>query len=159
MKLLFRLLNYVIRFIALFVFASGIVLTGLGAFDFFHAFSYLDSRKSMLGLLAVGLLQSIDLFLMAIVFFVFSFGILLLFSNKEHGMILPEWLRIKNFTQLKAILWEAILTTLVVSFIAGLVQQRLDGKEPNPQHLIIPGAILLLAISLYFLKKAGMASH
>lgn len=159
MKLLFGLLNYVIRIIALFVFASGIVLTGLGAFDFFHAFSYVDSRKRMLALLAVGLLQSIDLFLMAIVFFVFSVGVLLLFNHNEHGITLPEWLRVKNFTQLKAILWEAILTTLVVSFIAGLVQQRLDGLELNAQHLIIPGATLLLAVSLYFLKKGGIDSH
>jgi uncharacterized membrane protein YqhA len=157
MKLFLRLLNFVIRFIAVFVFASGVVLTGLGAFDFFHAFSYLDSKKSMLGLLAVGLLQSVDLFLMAIVFFVFSLGILVLFpnnnSNTENGPTLPAWLRIKNFTELKVILWEAILTTLVVSFIGGLVERRLDGEQLTTQHLIIPAAILLLAVSLYFLKR------
>jgi uncharacterized membrane protein YqhA len=154
MKSFLLLLNFVIRFIAVIVFASGVVLAGLGAFDFIHSFSYLDLQKSKLGLMAVSLLQAIDLFLMAIVFFVFSLGILVLFNNnRENGTGLPEWLRIKNFTELKVILWEAILTTLVVSFVAGLVQRRFDGEQLTTQHLIIPAAILLLAVSLHFLKR------
>ena len=154
MKSLFTLLSFVMMFIAVFIFASGVVLTGLGAFDFFHAFSYLDSEKGMVGLLAVGLLQSVDLFLMAIVFFVFSLGILVLFNNNpDNRTILPEWLRIRNFTELKVILWEAILTTLLISFVAGLVQRRWEGERLAITHLILPGAILLLAISLLLMKK------
>jgi uncharacterized membrane protein YqhA len=160
MKSLFYLLSFVVKFIAFFVFASGIVLTALGAFDFFHSFSHVNSERAMLGLLAVGLLHSIDLFLMAIVFFVFSLGILVLFDNPGNETIrLPEWLRISNFTQLKVILWEAILTTLVVSFIAGLVEKRLDGQQLGIHNLIIPGSILLLAISLHFLKKKEGDPH
>jgi uncharacterized membrane protein YqhA len=153
MKSLLFLLNFVIRFIAIFVFISGVVLTGLGTFDFFHSFSHFTIDATTLGLLAVGLLKAIDLFLMAIVFFMFSIGILVLFSTNGKSESLPQWLRISNFTQLKVILWEAILTTLVISYLAGLVQRRLDGEDPGLTHLIIPGAILLLAISLFFLKK------
>jgi uncharacterized membrane protein YqhA len=154
MKPFLFILSFVIRFIALFVFASGVLLTGLGAYDFFHAFSHFNKEAGMVGLFAVGLLQSVDLFLMAVVFFVFSIGILILFNTHgDEDLNLPEWLRIKNFTQLKVILWEAILTTLMISYIAGLVQKRLDGEQPSTVMLILPGSILLLAISLFLMKK------
>jgi uncharacterized membrane protein YqhA len=154
MKPYFHILNFVIRFIAIFVFASGVLLTGLGAYDFFHAFSHFNSPSGMVGLFAVGLLQSVDLFLMAVVFFVFSIGILILFNTHgESDLNLPNWLQIKNFTQLKVILWEAILTTLLVSYIGGLVYKRLDGEQPTVYTLVIPAAILLLSISLFLMKK------
>ena len=31
--------------------------------------------------------------------------------------ITPEWLMVKNFTQLKFILWDTVLTTLVAMFV------------------------------------------
>lgn len=106
--------------------------------------------------MAVSLLRSVDLFLIAIVFFVFSMGVLALFNARKEAVFptnFPKWLEIRNFIQLKVILWEAILTTLVVSYLAGLAEQRMQGEPLQLQHLIIPSAILLIAISLFFLKK------
>jgi hypothetical protein len=54
---------------------------------------------------------------------------------------------------LKVILWEAILTTLLVSYIGGLVYQKLDGELPTVYTLVIPAAMLLLTISLFLMKK------
>ena len=157
MKNLFSLLRVLISTIALIVFASGIVLTVLGGYDFIHTFTYLgDDGHNVVGMMAVSLLRSVDLFLIAIVFFVFSVGVFALFNTKEERVFpinFPKWLEIRNFIQLKVILWEAILTTLVVSYLAGLAEQRMQGEPLGPQHLIIPGAILLIAISLFFLKK------
>lgn len=157
MKNLFNVLRVLVIAIALTVFAAGIVLTVLGGYDFFHAFTYLGASEeyNVVGMMAVALLRSVDLFLIAIVFFVFSIGVLALFNTRDEGVFpanFPKWLQIRNFIQLKVILWEAILTTLVVSYLAGLAEQRMQGEALGPHHLIIPGAILLIAISLFFLK-------
>jgi len=143
--------------IALLVFAAGIAITLLGIYDFIHVFSYFAEYKNdiLIKMIAVGLLQAVDLFLVAIVMFVFSVGLLVLFDNKEEiPLKLPEWLKVKNFMQLKIILWEAILTTLVISYLAGLVQAKMAGEIITISSLIIPGSILIIALSLYFLKKS-----
>jgi len=143
--------------IALLVFAAGIAITLLGIYDFIHVFSYFAEYKNdiLIKMIAVGLLQAVDLFLVAIVMFVFSVGLLVLFDNKDEiPLKLPEWLKVKNFMQLKIILWEAILTTLVISYLAGLVQAKMAGEIITTSSLIIPGSILIIALSLYFLKKS-----
>jgi len=142
--------------IALLIFAVGIAITLLGLYDFVHVFSYFAEYKNdmLIKMIAVGLLQAVDLFLIAIVMFVFSLGLLVLFDDKDDiPLKLPEWLKVKNFMQLKVVLWEAILTTLVVSYLAGLVQLKMSGQQINVSTLILPGGILLIALSLYLLKK------
>lgn len=157
MKKIFNLLKWVITTIALLVFVAGIILSLLGVFEFMVTFSHLASvdREHVVGILATGLLKGIDLFLMAVVFFVFSIGILILFTGPDEVLpvALPEWLRIKKFVELKVILWEAILTSLVISYLAGLAEQRMGGRQVNLFHLIIPGVILLISLSLFLLKK------
>jgi hypothetical protein len=72
--------------------------------------------------------------------------------------VLPPWLQITDFFQLKALLWESILTTLVVSFVAYLVRIRLGGNEVGLEVLVLPASIFIISLSLYFLKKAP-SSH
>jgi uncharacterized membrane protein YqhA len=97
----------------------------------------------------------VDLFLIAIVFFVLALGVMLLFVDPDKGfpVNLPHWLRIKNFMELKVILWEAILTTMVIAFLTGLAGKKINGEPVDMQTLIIPGGIFLVSLSLYFLKK------
>jgi uncharacterized membrane protein YqhA len=166
MKTLFNVLARIVRVIALLVFGAGIILTALGVYDFYHAFSHFSEGAEgfqLVGGIAVGLLRGVDLFLIAIVFFVFSLGLMILFNNKDEETVLPvnfpDWLKVKNFIQLKVLLWEAVLTTLVVSFLTGLVNERLSGNVIAVTDLILPGAILLIAVSLYFLKKGEGNSH
>jgi len=156
MRRLYYTLRNIITVIALLVFAVGIAITFLGIYDFVHVFTFFAEYKSdmLIKMIAVGLLQAVDLFLIAIVMFVFALGLLVLFDNKEEiPLKLPEWLKVKNFMQLKIVLWEAILTTLVVSYLAGLVQAKMNGEVISVSHLILPGSILLISLSLYFLKK------
>jgi len=56
-------------------------------------------------------------------------------------------------------LWEAILTTLVVSYLAGLAEKKFDKQLISIYDLILPGAILLIALSLFFLKKGENKGH
>jgi len=69
------------------------------------------------------LFQSLDLFLIGFLFLIFSLGFFQLFYPKPSRLmttiddIAPDWLKVKNFTQLKLILWDTVLTTLVIIFI------------------------------------------
>ncbi len=159
MLTLFKFLYNIIRVVAYIVAAAGGIFTLLGVYDFIHAFSYFSldvEGKSVVGLVGVGLLKAVDLFLVAIVFFVFSIGLLVLFSSKADEALpaeIPGWLRIRNFMQLKIILWEAILTSLVVSYLAKLASMNFKGLPFTYSELIIPAAILFIALSIYFLKK------
>jgi uncharacterized membrane protein YqhA len=157
MRSTFSALRLIIRAIAILVFVAGVVLTLLGILDMVMAFSHIRDTDvhDLPGILAVGLLKGVDMFLIAIVFFVFSIGVLILFAAPDTPLPirLPEWLRLKNFMQLKVILWEAILTTMVISFLAGLAEQRLGGHPVTVVHLVIPGCILIISMSLFFLKK------
>lgn len=157
MKRIFNILRFCIGVIAVMVLIAGIILTVVGGYDLVMVFAKAaDADKHHLAnVMAIGLLSAMDLFLIAIVFFVLALGILLLFADpsKELPVALPEWLRVKNFMQLKVIIWEAILTTLVIAFLTGLAGKKINGEVIGIDALIIPGGIILVALSLYFLKK------
>ena len=156
MKSVFSVLIVIINIIALLIFASGLVMTILGGYDFLMVFSHFSAdQHETAGLMAVDLLNAVDIFLVAIVFYVLSIGIMILFnnSNATFPVKLPEWLRIKNFLHLKIILWEAILTTLVVSYLAALAEKKINGVEITWQHLIVPVAVLLISLSLFLVRR------
>lgn len=160
MKTLFRLLTFVIVFIAILVFAAGLFITGLGVYDFTHAFAVFDNyaEKGSIQLSAIALLRAVDLFLMAIVLFVFSIGLMVLFNNRSEQALptnFPSWLKVKNFIELKITLWEAILTTILVGYLGYLVELRLERKPIVIQDVALPVAIFLIATSLFFMKKGG----
>ena len=137
------------------MFASGVVLAVLGGYHFLQTFLVLsDGFKP--ALMAASILKTIIFFLVAIVFFVFALGILVLFTNKperDFPINFPKWLQVKNFMQLKVILWEAILTTLVIWFLTSLVQKALDAQPITVIDGLIPVSIFLMAVSLFLLKK------
>jgi uncharacterized membrane protein YqhA len=155
MKNWFRILRFLINIIALFVMVSGLILTVLGVVHFVTVFFHIDSESNVPGRMAIGLLHAVDFFLVAIVFYVLSIGMMVLFADPETKLPfkMPEWLHVKNFVELKVILWEAILTSLVVYYIAGLAEKKINGEELSVLNLVLPGAVLLIAISLFFLKK------
>jgi uncharacterized membrane protein YqhA len=156
MKNWFRIMRLLINVIAFFVLVSGMILTLLGVFHFVMVFFNFNSdSRNIPGMMAIGLLHAVDLFLVAVVFYVLAIGMLVLFADPEEKLPvkLPEWLHVKNFVELKVILWEAILTTLVVYYIAGLAEKKIEGGELSIYNLILPGAVLLIAVSLFFLKK------
>jgi len=154
---MFRILKVLVNIVAVFVLASGVVLTFLGAYNFVMVFFQfrLGEGHNAPGGMAIGLLHAVDLFLVAIVFYVLSIGIKVLFADPDSGLPLklPKWLHVENFVELKIILWEAILTALVVDYIAGLAEQKIKGEEITIHSLILPGAVLLIAMSLFFVKK------
>jgi uncharacterized membrane protein YqhA len=101
---------------------------------------------------AVLILESLDLLLISIVFFILGFGILRIFIIKdESDEDIPKWLRIHSFMELKALLWETILLTLVVLSFTRIVS---GGETLTLDALILPGVILLLGLALLIVKKS-----
>ena len=97
------------------------------------------------------LIKSLDTFLIALVLFIFAHGIFTLFiSDKkpQHKTTVLKWISAPNIGRLKNILGEVIVIILFVKFLEVILinPNNLDWKV-----LILPLAILLLAISLKFL--------
>jgi uncharacterized membrane protein YqhA len=96
------------------------------------------------------LLESLDWFLVALVFLIFSLGIAKIFIGYEgRNEDLPEWLRIDSFKELKVLLWETILVTLVVWSVS-TIARRLDTLGWD--ILVLPVVVFVLAIGLYLMR-------
>ena len=101
------------------------------------------------------IMESIDVFLLALVFLIFAIGIIKLFVPDAHQSIQVKnltWLKINNFTDLKLLLWEAVLTTLVVFFITSYIHKSEHGVDW--ETMILPLSIVLLSISYFIMKKS-----
>ena len=102
------------------------------------------------------LVEALDVFLIGFLFLVFSIGFAQLFIPKPSRLmdsldsITPSWLRVESFTQLKIILWDTILTTLVVIFVESIVSA--NGVYVW-ELMVIPIAIVLISLSRYLIKK------
>ncbi|MCP4268247.1 MAG: YqhA family protein [Candidatus Brocadiaceae bacterium] len=107
---------------------------------------------------ATSLIQSLDAFLFALVLLIFSYGVYSLFISKHSGIDESgtlKWLRIPSIAHLKNTLAEVIIIILFVNFleIALLSLHKLTWEL-----LVLPGSILLLALSLKFLGLRGQSS-
>ena len=103
-----------------------------------------------------GVIESIDLYLIAIVLLIFSFGIYELFISEidpaKEGSAASGILEIHNLDQLKDKIAKVIIMVLVVSFF----QRVLHMSFSTPlEMLYFAGSILILSLGLYFLHKGG----
>jgi uncharacterized membrane protein YqhA len=151
-----KLLN--IRFVFLvavvFTLLNALCFLILGVREAIHGYqalyaSFSDGSVKNIGIL---FLDSLDMFLIAMVFLIFGLGIVKIFVHyhSDDKMNLPAWLHIQEFKELKILLWEAIIVTLVVFGLGRMVENR----DPyNWGSLILPLIILILSISLYFTRQ------
>jgi len=96
------------------------------------------------------LLESIDSFLVALVTLIFSLGIMKIFiypDAPEDG--LPGWLKIHDFKELKILLWETILVTLVAFSMSSIMGHP---EAISWNSAVVPAIILLLAVSLALMR-------
>lgn len=99
----------------------------------------------------VYVLKGLDLFLVSMVFMIFGLGILRIFTHhKQDEQDLPGWLKIDNFKQLKVLLWETIIVTMVVFCFTEMATSR---TALTLNSLFMPGVILLLTIALALMKR------
>ena len=101
------------------------------------------------------IIGAVDLYLIAIVMLIFSFGIYELFISKIDGVDAKQSskvLQINSLDDLKDKLAKVIVMVLVVSFF----QKVLYTKYNAPlEMLYFAASILLLSVGLYFLHKGG----
>ncbi len=129
-------------------FLVGSVLEAIHGYKIFFEYG-MDNPDQKPG---VYLLKSLDLFLVSMVFLIFALGILRIFiiGSDQHEKM-PEWMNLSNFKDLKVLLWETILVTLVVFTFTEMVSAK---EVMQWQMLIMPGVILLLTLSLAIMKMS-----
>ncbi len=126
----------------------GVFLSAIGIIEIFTKGLESEARPGL------KILGSLDMFLIGLVFLIFAIGISKLFhpdSDKLLSGSLPPWLNLHSFAELKLILWEAILTTLVVIFVSDVVRH---GEKLDWTILLIPVSIILLSASIFVLRKS-----
>jgi len=102
-----------------------------------------------------GIIGAVDLYLIAVVMFIFSFGLYELFISDieaAEGKNGSKLLAIHSLDQLKDKIAKVIVMVLVVNFF----QRVLHTNFTTPlEMLYFAGSITLLAVGLYFLGKVG----
>lgn len=138
--------------ISIIFFGIGVYETIIGVRAIFQGQVHTEVRPGII------LFQALDVFLIGFLFLIFSLGFAQLFvsdNSKIKSLILnwtPNWLKVESFTQLKLILWDTILTTLVVLF-AGETFRNLDDVY-DWKLLYIPVAVLLISVSKFLIIKS-----
>lgn len=98
--------------------------------------------------LAVGLVEGLDIFLIAIVAYIISVGLYVLFIDRT--LPLPSWLKINDLGDLKSHLVSSVIAVLAVLFLREAVAW--DGER----NLLAFGAalaVIIAALTLYLAVK------
>ncbi|MRJ03193.1 MAG: YqhA family protein [Epsilonproteobacteria bacterium] len=105
------------------------------------------------------IIGAVDLYLIAVVMLLFSFGLYELFISKidpAESSESSEILKIKNLDQLKDKLAKVIVMVLIVSFFKRVINMEYNGAL---EMLYFALSIFALAVGLYFLHKGATHSE
>jgi len=149
-------MRWMVIIIAFFSAMHAVAFIAMGIVRGIHGYRQILQGPPWEGEIAPGvdLARSVDAFLLGMVFFVFSVGVSTLFVARAGSPALnsiPEWMRVKSLSELKFLIWEAILAALVVASVENFVA---PGHELNWTALILPLGILILALGLYLARQA-----
>jgi uncharacterized membrane protein YqhA len=100
--------------------------------------------------LAVGLIEAVDAFLIAIALYIISLGLYVLFVDDK--LQLPKWLDIRNLDDLKNNLVSVVIVVLAVLFLREAIARQ------SGYDLLAYGAALAIVIAAltFFLTKKGV---
>jgi uncharacterized membrane protein YqhA len=102
-------------------------------------------------------LESLDMFMVALVFLIFSLGVMRIFTHYDvNNDSLPAWLRISSFKELKVLLWETILMTLAIASVSSFARRQ---NALTWDVMIIPAMVLVLSLGLYLMRKEDNEKH
>ena len=101
-----------------------------------------------------GIIGAVDLYLIAVVMLIFSFGLYELFISKiddaEESETGNKLLAIHSLDELKDKLGKVVVMVLIVSFFKKVI--NMDFNTPL-EMLYLAGSILALALALYYMHK------
>ncbi|MSN95780.1 YqhA family protein [Campylobacter sp. FMV-PI01] len=149
LPVIFGLIGAIICFV---IASYDIVKVLVGAWQYFAIGNKaLDLHSDAVG----AIVGAIDLYLMALVLFIFSFGIYELFISEIEPMKLSKHskvLEVKSLDQLKDKIGKVIVMVLIVNFF----QRVLHTKFETPLEMCyLALSILGLCVGLYFLHKGS----
>jgi len=147
-------IRYVAVVIVILAVLHALAFLVMGAEIAIKAYWHLLDQSAAAARPGVELLHSLDFLFVSLVLLVLGLGIAKLFVvnlTEDETAALPIWLRIDSISQLKVLLWETILTTLLIVALSDLIRGLFTKLEWSA--LTIPAAILLLALSLFLIKK------
>lgn len=150
----FLKVRYLAIVIVLLALLHAVAFLAMGTHVAFRAYMHLfDERRAVGSGPGLELLHSLDFMFISMVLLVLAIGIAKLFlvSPDFDDARLPRWLRVHSISELKVLLWETVLTTLLIVGLSDLTT-ALYGKL-QWTALVMPMAILTLSLSLYFMKR------
>ncbi len=148
MSKIFRIAITVISFTMFFNF---LFTAGFGVYRAVHAV-YILVKDGPEGRPGLEIIESLDLFLVSLVFLILSLGFMRLFNpnfNAFRHIELP-WLKVEDFFALKHITWNTMLLTMLIFFGTHVLKEN---GQLDWSILIIPVAVLLFSISAKMLKS------
>ena len=101
----------------------------------------------------IEMISSLDQFLLALVLFIFAYGIFRLFIAGEDETGARDWFSINSVTDLKVKLLETIAILLAVIFLKGTLDLD-EGQIIEWSTLVIPLAVGIFAISIWLIRRA-----
>ncbi len=145
---------------------GGIVLFIVASVDIWHVatmvyshfFTHIEHMENFHEIIVADLIGAIDLYLIAIVLFIFGFGLYELFISqidvaKESAA--SKILEIHSLDELKDKLAKVIIMVLIVGFFKRAMNTDYGGPL---EMLYLSGAILGLALAFYFMHKGDKHS-
>ena len=146
--------RYVAIVIVILAVLHGMAFLVLGAKLAIKAYVHILAGDGEQGHPGIELLHSLDFLFVSLVLLVLALGIakLFLLPPATDESALPVWLRIQSISELKVLLWETVLTTLLIASLPVLVTGLFG--QVSWSVMVIPAAVLVLALSLFFMKKA-----
>ena len=145
--------RYVFLLVSGFSFLSALYFIGVGVMETVHAIASVVSpdpgaERATTGIM---LFEALDRFLIAVLFYIFGIGMIKLFMPELfRDAELPRWLDIRDIKELKVLLWETVLVTLMVLSVTELVTSK---SELTWNALILPSVIAILSLSLFLMRS------
>ena len=141
-------LRIIILAIVIILLADVVITTVRGIMVSVHAYGEVISNTTEKPLLPA--LEAVDLFMLALVVLLLALGLVKLFLSDMpfiSNFDLP-WLKVGDIHDIKALLWNAMLLTLMVLFCI----RMFNTDQLGWTDLVLPGAVFLLALSGKFMK-------
>lgn len=130
--------------VALLLYEAAVVIVAVVDAAWQHSASPKDAKA-----LAVGLIEAVDVFLIAIALYIISLGLYTLFVDDT--LQLPRWLEISDLDDLKSNLVSVVIVVLAVLFLREAITQD------TGYDLLSFGAALslvIVAVTFFLTKKA-----
>uniref|UniRef100_UPI004048B7E3 YqhA family protein n=1 Tax=Aliarcobacter sp. TaxID=2321116 RepID=UPI004048B7E3 len=155
--------RFLVLFAVIFSLLGAIVLFIIGSIDIFtiskYAFDTIITNAHPENFhedIVSGIIGAVDLYLIAVVMLIFSFGMYELFispiDHSTHAKEDSKILSISSLDQLKDKIAKVIVMVLVVNFFQRVLHTEYNGAL---EMLYFALAVTALAVGLYFLGKVG----